>query len=430
MTSNILENIYKCFLESNGISTDTRKINIGELFFALRGPNFNANSYAEMAIAKGATWAIIDDSAYQIEGKTIVVEDVLVTLQELATHHRSLLQIPVIGLTGSNGKTTTKELMHRVLDVKFKTYSTPGNYNNHIGVPLTILGIPQNTEIAIIELGANHIGEISRLCQICQPTHGMITNVGKDHLEGFGSFEGSLRANSELYEYLIQHDGKVFVNSQDEILTNMAKRISEPIFYPEANDFSHTIFVSSDPFVHYKNQDQNEVKTKIIGDYNFHNIAAVICVGKFFGIETGKMDEAISSYVSTNNRSQWIETEKNKILMDAYNANPSSMEAAIMNFHKMAGDRKVVILGDMYELGDFSREEHQQIGRLLEKYRFQLTILVGEDMKYAHKEIPASLHFETKTGVDRYLEENPVSDSTILLKASRGIGLETLRTHF
>jgi len=424
--SNIADKIYNCYLDSNGISTDTRKISTGELFFALKGPNFDANSYAEMALGKGASFAIIDDESYQIDGKTILVDDVLSALQALATHHRKTLDIPVFGITGSNGKTTTKELVQGVLETKYNAYSTPGNLNNHIGVPLTILGIPKNTDVAIIELGANHVGEIDALCRICQPTHGMITNIGRDHLEGFGSFEGSLRANSELYDYLIKNGGKIFVNSEDELLTNMAKRISGPVFYPQEDDSIQTTFLSADPFVRYINQDQEEITTRLIGDYNFHNIAAAICIGNFFGVSIKDIDNAICKYVSSNNRSQWIETEKNHILMDAYNANPSSMEVALNNFHKMHAKNKIVILGDMFELGDYSVEEHSQIGKLLDRYRFDMTILVGEDMKYAHEQFRESIYFKEKFQVEKYLESYPITSSTILLKASRGIKLETL----
>lgn len=424
MDSNILIKIYKCFLESNGISTDTRNIKVGELFFALKGPNFNANSYAGMAIEKGASFAVIDDVNYEIQGKTLLVEDVLVALQQVATHHRSTLDIPVIGLTGSNGKTTTKELMHLVLKQKYRVYSTAGNLNNHIGVPLTVLRIPQNAEIAIIELGANHIGEIGILCQICQPSHGLITNVGRDHLEGFGSFEGSLRANSELYEYLINQKGKVFVNALDPILLNMSKRIESPVYYPDSEGSEK--FLEADPFVKYINKEGNEIETQLIGEYNFANISAAVCVGDHFEVNNNNIDGAITSYVPDNNRSQWVVTESNQLLMDAYNANPSSMEVALKNFSLMSSLRKVVILGDMYELGNYSKEEHQNVGLLLDTYQFDDAFLVGEDMKYAKERFQNAHYFEDKKELVHYLESNPIIDSTILLKASRGIKLETL----
>ena len=343
------------------VSTDTRNIPEGAIFFALKGPSFNANEFALEALDKGAAFAVIDEETYQKDDRMVLVEDVLQTLQELAQYHRQQLKIPVIGLTGSNGKTTTKELIREVLSQKYKVLATEGNLNNHIGVPLTLLSIDPEIEIAIIEMGANHIGEIARLSEIAQPTHGLITNIGKAHIEGFGGFEGVIRGKSELYHYLIQRGGEVFVNSQDEVLSNMAKRFDKPYFYPAPGDYLTCTLVDADPFVTYENESGTLVKTQLIGTYNFSNIAAAICLGKFFDIPEKEADAAIARYVPTNNRSQIIRKGTNTIILDAYNANPDSMEAALENLKAMKAEDKVVILGDMFELGEESEAEHRRI---------------------------------------------------------------------
>jgi len=423
MESIALEILYEHYKKSTGISTDTRKINTGSIFFALKGEKFDANDFAVEALAKGAAYAVVDKKDLPDKPGLIRVENVLDTLQNLARHHRAQISIPVIGITGSNGKTTTKELIKAVLSRKFKTFATIGNLNNHIGVPLSILSISRETEIAIIEMGANHIGEIANLCEISQPTHGLITNIGKAHIEGFGSFDGVIRAKSELYQYLISHKGRVFINSLDLILANMAKRFSEPLFYPSEGNYYHAELLGADPFVELKAENGQKVKTHLIGSYNFINICAALCIGKFFKVNPREANQAISEYVPSNNRSQVIEKGSNTIILDAYNANPDSMVVALANFDGMRHENKVVILGDMKELGSISHQEHQTlVKRTVDKY--SKVILCGPLMQEAAAYNAKALWFPNTDELNTYLKENPVSDSLILVKASRGIGLE------
>ena len=421
-----LNNIYKLFLECKGVSTDTRNIRPHEMFFALKGPNFNANQLADQAIAKGALVAVIDDQSYAIPDKTILVEDVLETLQQLASFHRRQLDIPVIALTGTNAKTITKELIRAVLETRYRITATEGNLNNHIGVPLTLLSIRDDTEIAVVEMGANHTGEIAFLCEIAAPTHGLITNIGKAHLEGFGNLEGVLRAKSELYQYLLSHEGVVFINSGDPMLENMSKRFKNPWFYPAAADYSYTKFKGADPMVRFSTENNTVFDTQLIGAYNFINIAAAICVGKYFKIDPDATGKAIETFVPVSLRSQVLVTGTNTIIMDAYNANPESMKAAILDFNRMKAPNKTVILGDMLELGSYSREEHEDLGKLLKNCNFHTIMLIGNEMAAAHASVPNSVYFKTKSELERYLESHPVTNSTVLLKASRGIALETV----
>ena len=416
--------LYEKFLTSTGISTDTRKIRKGSLFFALKGPNFNANKFAAQALEKGVAFAVVDDPAYSQGENCILVEDVLTTLQNLASLHRRKLKIPFIAITGSNGKTTTKELLHAVLSKKFKTSATRGNLNNHIGVPLTILDIKKETEMAIIEMGANHIGEIAALCEIAEPNYGMITNIGKAHTEGFGGFDGVIRAKSELYHYLIQHGGDVFINSTNEILFNMSKRFAKPFLYPQKEDFYHCEFQGADPFVKYTDEKNEPITTQLIGKYNFENIAAALCVGKFFGVPGTLANEAVANYLPENNRSQVIKKGTNTILLDAYNANPSSMESALENLSLMQAENKAVMLGDMFELGEQSEEEHEKLGQLVAKYGFNPVFLCGKNIEVATKHLSEAKHFETREELVEHLNSVNLQNTTILIKASRGIGLE------
>jgi len=349
---------------------------------------------------------------------------VLDTLQDLARKYRETFSIPVIVLTGSNGKTTTRELIRLVLSTKMRSYVTSGNLNNHIGVPLSLLRMPIDAEIGVIELGANHIGEIMELCKLSQPTHGLITNIGKDHLEGFGSYEGSLRANSELYHYLIANDGICFVNSDDPVLKNMSKRIADPIYYPNEGDFSVTKFIEANPFVTYFNENGDQIESQIIGAYNFENISAAVCVGKYFGVDVKVIDSVIGDFIPGNNRSEWLQKTTNSILLDAYNANPSSMEAALESFNVMKERPKMVILGDMFEMGEHTEREHREIGKLLSKYEIDRILLCGKDMRFAAEDCEGAEYFKKKELLMSYLKQEKPMNYSILIKGSRGMALE------
>jgi UDP-N-acetylmuramoyl-tripeptide--D-alanyl-D-alanine ligase len=421
-----IQDLYSKFLQSVGVSTDTRQIANGSMFFALKGDRFNANEFASQALEKGASYVVIDEPAFRVSDRCIVVDDVLTTLQQLARHHRDQLTIPVIGLTGSNGKTTSKELLNAVLSTKFKTYATKGNLNNHIGVPLTILAIDRSCEIAVVEMGANHVGEIAALCAIANPTHGFITNIGKAHIGTFGGFDNIVRAKSELFQHLISTGGVGFINSQNPILANMAKRFKQPVLYPAVGDFYSCQLIDADPYVKVKVEDGREITTNLIGAYNFENIAAALCIGKFFGVESAKADSAIAAYVPGNMRSQIVKQGNNTIILDAYNANPSSMQAAIENLALMKADRKVVILGDMFELEGEAAKEHHNIGKLLREKGFSEIYLCGELFRTALEEIPFAMHFPSKAELRVHLQNDKFNNATILVKASRGIGLETI----
>lgn len=420
-----VEKIYKLFLQSKGVSTDTRKITSGSIFFALKGDNFNGNTFATEALNQGASYAIIDEDIDKTSAQLIKVENVLKTLQQLATFHRKQFNIPVIGITGSNGKTTTKELIAAVLSTTKKVHYTKGNFNNHLGVPLTLLAMPMDTEIAVIEMGANHLGEIAELCEISQPNYGIITNIGKAHLEGFGSFEGVLRAKSELYQYILTKGKNVFINSNDDVLNNMSKRFSDPIKYPSKNDYFTCDFIAANPFVEFKIGSDNFL-TKLIGSYNYDNIAGALTIGSFFNIPIELAVNAICQYIPSNNRSQIVETKHNTLILDAYNANPDSMKAAIENFASMDTSSKMVILGDMLELGENSKKEHEDLGRLVGSKNFNGIFYCGKEIRSAAPKSIGSLYFATKEELAKYLVENPLKGSTVLIKASRGIGLETL----
>lgn len=418
--------LYQRFLESGKVSTDTRQITPGSIFFALKGDKFNANEFAQQAIEKGARYAVVDEQKYALDDRYVFVNDVLTTLQELARHHRSQLKIPVVGLTGSNGKTTSKELLSAVLAKKFRLYATKGNLNNHIGVPLTVLSIDATHEIAVVEMGANHLGEIALLCSIANPTHGLITNIGKAHIGMFGGFENIIRAKSELYQHLIDTNGTVFINSQNPILSNMAKRFASPVFYPALGDYYRAELIEADPYVSLRVENGETVKTNLVGQYNFENLAAALCVGKFFGVDATLANEAITAYMPSNMRSQIVKKGNNTIILDAYNANPSSMQAAIENLSGMKASRKVVILGDMFELEGEAGKEHAAIGKLIREKAFNEVYLCGALFKSALGEVPWAMNFEKKEELASYLSAHPIRNATILVKASRGIGLETI----
>ncbi|WP_175474442.1 UDP-N-acetylmuramoyl-tripeptide--D-alanyl-D-alanine ligase [Pedobacter rhizosphaerae] len=424
------EDLYQVYLANPIISTDTRNITNGCIFFALKGDLFNANQFAQHAIEKGASYAIIDEEQYVSE-KCILVKDVLSTLQDLARHHRKQLQIPVIGLTGSNGKTTSKELINAVLAERFKTFATFGNLNNHIGVPLSILAITPSVEIAVIEMGANHQKEIELLCTIAQPTHGIITNVGMAHLDGFGGFEGVKKGKAELYAYLKATNGYTFINRNNPNLLEMsaAAGLHKLVYYGTEN--GNTIkgsLRSSDPYIEvdWTNHDESSsVKTQLTGSYNFENILAAICIGDFFDMTPMEINTGLAQYEPKNNRSQLTETASNKVICDFYNANPSSMAAALNNIAVLSADKKTAILGDMFELGPESAEQHEIIAKQAAASGLDKIILIGKYF-FAYKDQLKGVFFETPAEAADYLQKNSIKNNLVLLKGSRGMKLENL----
>ncbi|WP_029985334.1 UDP-N-acetylmuramoyl-tripeptide--D-alanyl-D-alanine ligase [Pedobacter jeongneungensis] len=425
------EKLYDYYLENPVISTDTRNISPGCIFFALKGDLFNANEFAVQAIEKGAAYAVIDEEKYAQHEKCILVEDVLNTLQDLARHHRKQLNIPVIGLTGSNGKTTSKELVNAVLAERYKTFATFGNLNNHIGVPLSILSITDDVQIAVIEMGANHQKEIELLCTIAQPTHGIITNVGMAHLDGFGGFEGVKKGKAELYAYLKQTNGYTFINRDNNNLLEMSAvaGLNKLIYYGTEN--GNTIkgeLKSSDPFIEVdwtNHEVSSAVKTNLTGSYNFENILAAICIGDFFDMSPDEINAGLSNYQPKNNRSQLTQTEKNTVICDFYNANPSSMTAALKNIAVLSANKKAAILGDMFELGPESLGQHELIAKQATESGLDQLIFIGKDF-YTFKDNFKGTFFETPTEAATYLQENLIQDHLVLLKGSRGMKLESL----
>lgn len=423
-----IEELYNIYKKHPEVVTDSRKVSRGCLFFALKGENFNGNAFATNALENGAEYAIVDDRDLEKDSHFIVVDDVLETLQALAARHRQSFDIPVLGLTGSNGKTTTKELLRAVLSEQYTVHATKGNLNNHIGVPLTLLEMNRDTEIAIIEMGANHIGEIAFLCGIAQPTHGLITNVGKAHLEGFGSFEGVKKGKGELYQYLSENEGEIFVQGDNIHLRQMLNSILQHAIasygVQKENDTRGTL-KNSVPFLEITWEDENILlKTQITGAYNFDNVLAAVCVGDFFEVSPQKVKEAIENYKSANQRSQIIKTDHNVLIADYYNANPSSMMAALDNLDKILAVHKAVILGDMYELGTESLREHRIILAKAKQMSLERLILVGEIFKSVVEGEDEC--YENTEEAKKALVEQPLKDNTILMKGSRGIALENL----
>jgi UDP-N-acetylmuramoyl-tripeptide--D-alanyl-D-alanine ligase len=424
--------LYSYFLKSSSVITDTRKIEKNALFFCLRGENFNGNKFAKEALQKGAAFVVIDDSEYFKENSQyILVEDSLKSLQELAKYHRLQFDIPVIGLTGSNGKTTTKELIYSVLSEQFNTTATFGNLNNHIGVPLTLLRINKNTEIALIEMGANHLKEIEFLCNITKPTHGYITNFGKAHLEGFGSIEGVIQGKSELYKSLENTKGTALINSEDKLQVRLTKNQAKQQFGNKEAD----IVITSN---NYTTKDNNHlsvsfqstiINSKLKGTYNYSNIKAAIAFGFIFDISLEKIKKGIEGYIPKNNRSQWLKTERNTVILDAYNANPSSMTVALESLLNSDTKNKILILGDMLELGDYTADEHQKIIEILNKKTPEAVILVGKEFKKT-KTSNSNFHkFEETKDVIPFLQKKNFQNKTILIKGSRGIALEVLQEY-
>ena len=413
------------FLSSTGVSTDTRNIQPGNLFFALKGPNFNANEMAAEALEKGAQYAIIDDADYLAGERTLLVEDGLLALQALATAYRQTLTIPIVGLTGSNGKTTTKELIFSVLSQKYHCFATTGNLNNHIGVPLSVLSIKKEHEIAVIEMGANKQGDIRELVHIAQPTHGLITNIGKAHLEGFGGLEGVRKGKGELFDYLNASGGVTFLPQQAGAITEMFQErgMNNAVYVNEALP---TSLVEAKPMVRFSLASGEVIDSHLPGIYNFENIQLAIAVGKFFQLSVEQCTTGISTYIPNNHRSQFIKIGSNQVLMDAYNANPSSMSAAISHFAATDGEPKLLILGDMFELGDSTAEEHASLGELIAGLSFEKVLLVGEHMQHALLHLPSAYYFPDKFGLHTWLQDHPIHNCFLLVKGSRGIQLESV----
>jgi UDP-N-acetylmuramoyl-tripeptide--D-alanyl-D-alanine ligase len=417
--------LYSKFLESSGISTDTRKIEPNSIFFALKGNNFDGNAYADKAIEKGALLAIVDDQDQKGDSK-LVVQDVLQTLQDLANFHRNQIEIPIIAITGSNGKTTTKKLVHEVLSKEFKVKATAGNLNNHIGVPITLLSFTAELDLGIVEMGANHQKEIEGLCKIAEPNYGLITNYGKAHLEGFGGIEGVIKGKSELYDYLIQHDGLIFFNRDDKIQVEKAIQYKNYSIGEKSLSDCQVVFKDAKPFVsvEYSNL---IIQSNLIGSYNFKNISAAIGIGRYFGVDKEDIKDAIEKFEPEEMRSQIIEKGGKKILLDAYNANPTSMEAALRSFHQMVSQEKTVIIGDMFEVGEDSSKEHQHILEVCKELGFKNILVCGEQFLKAASEFESIESFKTTEELKGYIEENPSQiTSHLLIKGSRGMTLETI----
>lgn len=427
-----IETLYSLYLSAQSVTTDTRNIAVNSMFFALKGQNFNGNQYAKQAIEAGAVCAIVDEAEFQDEQNGIyLVNDSLEALQKLANYHRNQMNIPIISLTGSNGKTTTKELISQVLREKFNVAATIGNLNNHIGVPLTLLSINKNHDIAVVEMGANHQKEIEFLCKIAEPDYGYITNFGKAHLEGFGGEEGVIKGKSELYQYLKAHNKTVFVNLNEEKQIELTLGMKTIGFGTAENadyqfEYGESVNGQS-PAIHYQSY---LIQSELVGRYNLNNIAAAIAIGLTFEVPIENIKKAVESYKSGNNRSQIIERKDKRIVLDAYNANPSSMEAALRNFSMIPG-QKAVFLGDMFELGDAAPKEHQLIADLAIELAFNTIVLVGQHFsEINHKELPNLLIFVNREELEKFLKDNSVNESNLMIKGSRGMALEKLLDFF
>ena len=416
-----IQDIYKIYQQFPSIQTDSRKLKKGDIFFALKGPNFNGNQFAKQALEQGASYVVSDEPLTFKDKRIIEVGNALLTLQQLAKVHRNQFRIPFIGITGSNGKTTTKELLHEVLSSSFKTYTTKGNLNNHIGIPLTLLKIKGDAEMAVIEMGANHLNEIAGYCEYAQPTHGLITNIGKAHLEGFGGVENVKKGKGELFDYLDKHDGTAFINTDDCAVLDLINQMGNTIYYGSKSSDVQGRIVKNDPFIEVAINEELYIKTKLVGSYNLPNILAAACIGKYFKIESKKIKEAIEHYIPSNSRSQLIEKESNTIILDAYNANPGSMKMAIENFAGMKGDKKILLLGSMMELGAESKKEHAAIISLIDQYKWYSVVLVGKEFK----EIENSyIMYENSLQAKDWLTHEHPLNAQILVKGSRSMQME------
>ncbi len=421
-----IEQLYQLYLRHPSIQTDTRKLKEGDIYFALKGPNFNGNSFAGQALENGAAFAIVDESLPINDGRIIHTDNVLTTLQQLAAYHRNQFKIPFIAITGSNGKTTTKELLHAVLSTTRITYATKGNLNNHIGIPMTLLSIRPDAEIAIIEMGANHLKEIEGYCVYTAPTHGLITNCGKAHLEGFGSIEGVRKGKGELYEYLKLHEGTAFVMWDYDYLRTMSRGIPHLRTYGTSDSDVTGKVNKSDPFLEVAwNRDNRKIifQTQLVGDYNLPNVLAAIAVGEYFEIPEEKIQDAITSYMPSNSRSQLLEKGSSKIILDAYNANPSSMKAAILNFAATKYPKKILVLGAMMELGQDSKLEHQNLINLIRQYTWKEVILVGGDFEKVHHPFR---YFKNSEDAGEWLKQRQEPYCVYLIKGSRATKMEVI----
>jgi len=422
-----MQSLYSFYLQHPKVQTDTRKIDKGELFFALKGPNFNGNSYALKALELGAAGVVVDEPI-GIESENIFkVDDVLTTLQELALHHRKQFNIPFLAITGSNGKTTTKELIHAVLSSTYRTYTTKGNLNNHIGIPLTILSIRLDAEMAIIEMGANHQKEIEAYCKIALPTHGLITNCGKAHMEGFGGVMGIRKGKGELYDHLALTNGTVFVNSDLDYLLEMSEKISHKVYYGKTKGFFNAEVFKAEPLLTVEvsrlDWGLHQLHTNLVGAYNLPNIEAAVCIGDHFNVPFIKIAQAIATYIPDNARSQLIQKNGNTIILDAYNANPSSMQVAIENFAKQSSNNKYLFLGAMMELGEDSVKEHQSISDLIDSLGLKNVLLVGGDFEKIKHSFRFFIHVDQAA---EWLKDNTPTDALVLIKGSRSTKMEKL----
>ena len=426
-----IEEIYKIYLQYPSIQTDSRKLQKDDLFFALKGTSFNGNLFAKQAIEKGAAFVFVDEKISFTDDRIIQTGDVLKTLQDLAHFHRQQFnntpggtnQIPFIAITGSNGKTTTKELLHEVLSSTYRTYTTQGNLNNHIGIPLTLLKIKPDAQMAVIEMGANHLKEIAGYCEYTMPTHGLITNCGKAHLEGFGSMENVKKGKGELFEYLRDHGGTAFVNADDSAVVELSNGIPDVIFYGNEGNNLHGKMTRNDPFLEVSigGSKPVDIKTNLVGAYNLPNVLAAVCVGRHFNVEDGLIKEAIENYKPSNSRSQLLKQKSNTIILDAYNANPSSMKAAIENFAAMKGDKKILLLGAMMELGQESEQEHAAVISIIDKYKWEAVVLVGNNFReLRHKYI----NYDTALQVREWMQGQHIENAQILIKGSRSMEME------
>ena len=426
--------MYEAFLKCNQkICTDTRKLEKGSIFFCLKGANFNANEFALKAIEGGCAYAVVDEEKHAVNEKTLYVKDVLKALQALANHHRKQLKLKVLAITGSNGKTTNKELINAVLSKSFKTLATVGNLNNHIGVPLTLLSLTKEHEIAIVEMGANHQGEINELCEIADPDYGLITNIGKAHLEGFGGEEGVKKGKGEMYRFIEKKGGRVFIHADDAVLSELAGGMDKitygttKLYDVIGKQYNENEFVSFKWTTRYNEKDWNKlplIKTHIIGHYNFINLLCAACVGNYFKVDIGKINAALSEYVPDMNRSQLEKTASNTLILDAYNANPSSMKVAIENFAKLAAENKVLIIGDMFELGEYAAAEHKKIIELIAEKKLNDVVLIGNEFSKTNSGYKS---FANTQDCLTWLKTEPQKNKTILIKGSRGMKLEILK---